>query len=254
MLTFVVAVKNDENQNHLYLQWLEEALSKGIHVVLVFDGLGEIGFLDELETLRRTHLGILNIEKVDYGNPGETRNRGFQSVNTDWVAFVDSDDFVHVDAFLDLVEQTSRVNKSIGVGNYISNMGGSKRVICGHRNNTLVRRVRYPGLWRYVFLKKRIGNVRFHSGRGGEDIAYLYELAIDLRELHVSDRVVYEYNMRIPGQLTQVVDMRQELQDIRSKINRRGFRISPRASFSQLLRIQLFLQYSMSCLKGILRK
>ncbi len=211
MLTFLVPVKVEINRIHTYHLWLERALMMGLNTILIFDG-PDTNLIDEKKLINLTEkYNGFKYFIVDLGSPGEARNYGLTKVSTSWVAFVDSDDNIFVENYLNLIHKCQSERKTIGIG-YFSVKGSSMDIGTGKSNSlTFFNRVRYPGIWRYVFLTDRIRKTQFCNSKSGEDIAFLANLQIRKKELCIGDELLYEYNRDSPGQLTQSLQVNSQL-------------------------------------------
>lgn len=255
MLGFVVPIRIDENQKHLYLEWLADALKLGIHVALIFDGAGVITVKEEIETLKLQFRNLLLTDHVDVGNPGEARNRGLEIIQSDWIAFIDSDDFVFYELYLDLAFSMKDSKKSVGVGNFVfSSDQSNKSSQITFRKNSLYARIKYPGLWRYIFSKERIGSTKFRKGLAGEDIAFLCDLGLRVGEIFVSQEVIYRYNKNVLGQLTGRTNANFELAALLKAMPKLYLSMNLQQSYSFLLRLQLNSQYLAFRIRSALSK
>jgi glycosyltransferase involved in cell wall biosynthesis len=244
MLGFIVPIRLDKNQNHAYFLWLERALELGIQVILIFDGAGAISIKDKLDQIKVKYPKLLVTDRVEVGNPGEARNKGLDLIQSDWIAFIDSDDFVHCDRYLDLLSSMQLSKKLVGVGNFISTTYHSSEFSnVRSRRNSVYSRIKFPGLWRYIFSKDRIGSLEFRNSLGGEDIAFLCDLNLKMSELHVSHEVIYHYNQNVQGQLTRTQDMYHQLSRLIDSMPPIFSTSKFGLTFSFFLRVQLRGQY-----------
>jgi hypothetical protein len=248
MFTFIVPVKLDINRLHTYELWIERALELGLSVVLIFDGQDTTLIPNKkLHMLRRTYKNF-SYYSVNFGSPGEARNYGLSKVITTWVAFVDSDDNILVDNYLNLIEKCQREEKSIGIGYFEIKVSSPHLADVQRKSLSFISRVKFPGIWRYVFQTDRLRNQRFCDSKYGEDIAFLASLQIQRKELCIGDELLYEYNRSSPGQLTQSLqDNHQLVISLRATIKDQT-KLLPKSIFTLALNLKILGQLGKSML------
>ena len=184
-------------------KWVAITEAREVEVILVID-------TDITECQRE----IQNIKKLRQGvkivvsksrNPGGSRNIGFQSATREWVMFCDSDDFLYVDRTLDLLDETIKKRKKIGVGQFmrvLKSEQSTQRFLSAKIQDSIMDLTIAPGIWRYIFLRERIENFQFLNLSMGEDQVFLASINMKSEELHFSKEVIYEYFIGSVDQLT----------------------------------------------------
>jgi hypothetical protein len=189
--------------------WLLEAEASNLKIVLVHD-------VQDEETGNELEILVSKTRSVDvtllsgfFGGPGAARNIGLSSVTTPWFAFWDSDDRPRVNAVLDMVSSADKSGKNLAIGEFqirsaVSNKIESFSLTDGRK---LISDIALnPGIWRMAFRTSNYVNFRFPNYRMGEDQCWLTNLIFDEDEVSLSHKIVYEYVVGNPFQLTSGSD------------------------------------------------
>lgn len=184
-------------------KWLTIAEAREIEVILVID----TDITESQKKIRNFKKSIQGVKVVvsNSRNPGGSRNVGFQSATREWVMFCDSDDFLYVDNALNVLDETIRTGKKIGIGQFIrvlKSEQSNQRFSPAKIQESIMDLTIAPGIWRYIFLRKRIENFQFPNLSMGEDQVFLARINMASSELHFSKEVIYEYFIGSEGQLT----------------------------------------------------
>lgn len=194
-------------------EWVLGSEGLPIEIVLVHD-FKDQETQNELEDLVTKAKKIsLRLFKVEFGNPGETRNFGFEKISTKWVQFVDSDDQVNISTSLEVINSAD-INSDVLITNYTeSNLITSVEKPCQH-NSSLFRVSLNPGIWRMIFNIHAISGVRFSRYRMGEDQLFLLELNFFQRNLEFFESLTYKYFTGGKHQLTKDRGAISEIKDV----------------------------------------
>jgi glycosyltransferase involved in cell wall biosynthesis len=153
----------------------------------------------------------------DFGGPGAARNEGLRSSKSEWITFWDSDDFAFPSRIVQDIESYGR-QCSVLVGSYSTERqnvefrewktenGDGARV--GPCMKNLARNL---GLWRMVFRRARIANVKFPEISMAEDKVFFASLYIEESEIYKSDNEYYRYRIGSPKSLTRSKNSISEL-------------------------------------------
>jgi glycosyltransferase involved in cell wall biosynthesis len=201
-------------------EWVLGSEGLPIEIVLVHD-FKDQETQNELENLvTRANRISLRLFKVEFGNPGETRNFGFEKISAKWVQFVDSDDQIDICSSLEVIK-SANTNSDVLITNYAeSNLVTSDEKPC-HHNSSLLRVALNPGIWRMIFSINAISDVRFSRHRMGEDQLFLIELNFFQRKLEFSDALTYKYFVGGGHQLTNDRGAISEIKDLIFQISQK---------------------------------
>jgi glycosyltransferase involved in cell wall biosynthesis len=201
-------------------EWVLGSEGLPVEIVLVHD-FKDQETQNELENLvTRANKISLRLFKVEFGNPGETRNFGFEKISAKWVQFVDSDDQLNISSSLEAIN-SANINSDVLITNYTeSNLITSHEKPCQH-NRSLLRVSLNPGIWRMIFNIQVISDVRFRRYRMGEDQLFLLELNFFQQNLEFSDSLTYKYFIGGEHQLTKDRGAISEIKDVIFQISKK---------------------------------
>jgi glycosyltransferase involved in cell wall biosynthesis len=158
---------------------------------------------NSLEILREYAHGNNRIKVIDFPeNRGVSvaRNAGIDLADGEYVAFVDADDFVELDFFAKLFQNSEEGKYDIVKGNVIKIDYNGKRVTCNI--NTFVRRHRMNfrwQIWTAIYKRQLIKrqNIRFPEGiTNHEECVFLTKAAYWAQDIKTTDNALYYYCKR----------------------------------------------------------
>jgi len=206
---------------------LDQVIAEGVEVILVHDFQDEATSTQLTEiSNQRMNLGDLHLIEARYGGPGLARNAGLQAATRKYVVFWDSDDLVYVPNFIEFVGEVLEANSDLGIAEFVLKKNETLRRfhISGESFSDAFRFLAiYPGLWRYVFKRETIEDLKFIESRMGEDQVFIAQALKCAKTILLFHKPVYEYQVLGEGQLTSdpknLVYIIKSLQEI-SKIHR----------------------------------
>lgn len=201
-LTAVVPFHNYEN-NMEYLKSLIESVGSRITVIVVCDSISTKNF-DSLSRMYENQANILFIA-VNNRSAAKSRNHGLEYVKSPWVIFLDCDDEVYIDKYLELVEseESSKVDLIIGQIQTFDNYSG--RVNSVTNTNSLSDLATFPAFTRVIYRYRFIANQRFPKIPLCEDQCFLAALISRKPQVFFSDYILYRYRVNNPNQGTNIL-------------------------------------------------
>jgi glycosyltransferase involved in cell wall biosynthesis len=196
----------DASTSGLY-QIVQDAVASQIEVLIVVNQR-------DLETRKKIYeicAGYsshnLKIISSEIESPGGARNLGLENSRTSLVTFWDADDRPVISNVCKLAEKVQRDPQiKFGVGSFQVFHGPTGKILENYfiANDKKFESdlVRNPGIWRWIFVKERIGNTRFQMFRMGEDQDFLADLNPSMHEIIHSSEVNYLYAKGWDNQLT----------------------------------------------------
>jgi hypothetical protein len=150
----------------------------------------------------------LELHHVDFGNPGETRNFGYEKCLGEWVFFSDSDDEPAIRNILTSVENVNDEAIGVIVGNYEVYRSEQNSIDKIESQNLTVLLNSLPGglgLWRFIFRKHYLDGkkIEFPPLSMAEDQVFFLKLNAEQSEIKFEDKIFYRYFIGRPFQLTK---------------------------------------------------
>ena len=211
-LTVVVPVSRMAGKLELFKKWVSSAQKKSIYVVIVHDWRDE-----ETELELTNFLGSLDEKNFkfitgDFGSPGVARNQAREFIQTNWVAFWDSDDYPNLDAILGAINK-SEIEDEILIGgfetkNFKNGITRTQALLKEWKMSVALN----PGLWRMIFKRDILEEFEFSDLIMGEDQLFMAKLDIFNRRVRVFQDIFYTYQIMLTQQATR---SRSSLKDLK---------------------------------------
>jgi|694.fasta_scaffold115671_3 glycosyltransferase involved in cell wall biosynthesis len=202
VLTAIIPVHNAEERFKYLSSWIEEIHDYPMQLIIVHDLAGTSTKYELKKIINQYNLSNLVFLEGHYGNPGFARNAGFEAATGDWIAFWDSDDKPILRTILNKINLAT-LKDDVLVGGFNTINAVNCNVQRFNANNASLKSVcMNPGIWRMVFRKKVIEDLKFSRLRMGEDQLFLSELNfVELNVNYVSEPF-YQYTVEQKNQLT----------------------------------------------------
>lgn len=151
------------------------------------------------------------IQVIHQKNAGAAaaRNAGLEVATGDYLALVDSDDWLEEDAFAFLLEELKKEQADIVQGSY-RDIFLNRQIehICkaaGSSFDQVSYLARYTEdwtcslLWDKLFRRDLFQNIRFETGHVIDDEFFTYQVVMNAKKIICRDKIVYNYRMRKSG-------------------------------------------------------
>lgn len=239
----VIPISRNSELDNLKL-WIPRTDLSSVELILVFDGLDEVEIGGFRRFMSEQDVGLVKELKVDFGNPGSTRNSGLSQISCDWVCFWDADDVPKVEHFYEMVKFAERHLLDAVIGGFTcENEDDGTALTTNSKSHTFkeISRdiIRLPGIWRFLFSCNSIAGKLFPPVGMGEDQYFLMSMKLHDLKIGAYPYPVYAYKRGMTGHLTThesaVPEMRKCLDVMSSYFDR------DKANLSKLNR-RLFLK------------
>jgi hypothetical protein len=197
-LSVIVPITKMGGKLGLLKTWVKEAIEKEVKVILVHDYKDQ-ETADELITFVSS-IDSESLEFIEgrFNSPGLTRNAGMSSIDSEWVAFWDSDDLPNVPKALNLIKEGNSDNKTILVGSFskVSILEPDKIENVSFRGPPrywINQIAKSPGLWRFIIHRSKLKQQPFSEIKMGEDQLLIEELLDSPEEFFFHNESIYTY-------------------------------------------------------------
>ena len=212
-VSIIVPVYNVESYLEKCLDSLVNQTLKDIEIIVVNDGSPDNSqkIIDEYQKKYKQ----IKAYKKENGGLSDARNFGIKKATGDYIAFVDSDDYVTTDMYEKMYQKAVGGNFDMVVCdlNYIYE--DSEKITRAYSNiekdTTDIKKAMikiYPAAWNKIFKKKLFTyGVEFKKGVWFEDVEFIYRLLPYIKTIGVIHEPFNQYLQR-KGSITQSVDPR----------------------------------------------
>ena len=205
-ISIIVPVYNVEKYLPRCVDSLIQQTYSNIEIILVEDGATDSS--DAIcDTYQKKDSRIKVIHKKN-GGLSDARNKGIEIATGEYVACVDSDDYVTSDMYEILLKNLKETNSDISIGNYkmIANEENRKEDRTYHydviedKTAMMVNLLEHPCIqnyaWNKLYKRELFDNVYYPYGKKMEDLGTTYLLFDKCHKIVYTKDIVYYYYQR----------------------------------------------------------
>ena len=201
-VSIIVPVYNAEQYIEKMLKSLLNQTLKDIEIILINDG-SQDNSLSILRNYEKKYSNIIVVNQKN-GGPSVARNSGLRIAKGEFVAFVDSDDYVGENMYENLYHKAIEGDFDIVECNYMYTDGENnwqgvrdiKSDITSLKEKKKYMVNFYPVLWNKIYKHNKIKNIYFTEGVFAEDVEYLYRVLPVIDKIGYINKVGYYYLQR----------------------------------------------------------
>lgn len=212
-VSVIVPVYNVEKYLSKCLDSLVSQTLQNIEIIVVNDGSP-----DQSQAIIDTYCEKYNYVKSfikENGGLSDARNFGLQKATGEYVAFVDSDDYVDCSMYKEMYEKAKENDFDIVVCDFEELyedhiVSGTSRIKEDILNKAQVKMAMcdiYPSAWNKLYKRTLFTHLQFKKNVWFEDVELLYRLLPSVNSIGVVHRPFYKYMQRA-GSISKSVDMR----------------------------------------------
>ena len=216
MISVIVPVYNAEKYLDRCIQSILTQTYTDFELLLINDGSTDSsGAICDRYAEQDSRVRVFHKEN---GGVSSARNMGLDNAKGEWIAFVDSDDWV-LDSYLyNLVSHSHNVDLVISYAEYLYSNGERKKEEYASRMVSNEIDVLFTendlswhtSPWAKLFNKKFCDQLRFIEGMHiGEDLVFLYTYMLKSNKIYVSNDTDYIYFVESQNSLTKLVNQLQ---------------------------------------------
>ncbi len=253
-ISVIVPIYNVEKYLRKCLDSLVNQTFKDYEVILVNDGSTDSS--QEIIDEYTSKYSCLKSFKKKNGGMSSARNLGLKHATGDYLAFVDSDDFVELDFLEKMYDKAISTKSDVTICDYYSLNEEEKRYIKCHMEYSCDQRIEYllspPMVWCKLIKKDVMKKVIFKEGIYYEDLDFCVKLFPYVKKISFVDEPLYDYYLQHSGSImTQktfndhLLDIFTVLEDSKKQLKKDNFKEIEYIYITHLLRTATlrFLDY-----------
>ena len=212
-VSVIVPVYNVEVYLPKCLDSLVNQTLKEIEIIVVNDGSPDNSqkIIDKYAKKYKS----IKAYKKENGGLSDARNYGIKKATGEYIAFIDSDDYVTTDMYEEMYNKAKAGNFDMVVCdlNYVfENSDVIKRAYSNVKHDTTnIKQAMlniYPAAWNKIYKRKLFeSGIEFKKGVWFEDVEFIYRLLPKIKTIGVIDKPFNQYLQR-EGSITSTVDPR----------------------------------------------
>lgn len=249
LLSIVVPVANYSREMHPIEKWLGDVNFLLCELILVHDSVSLDSKLSLKEVIKHYESESISIIEVDCKSPGLARNFGLSRASADYVVFWDADDRPHPINVISEIFQDED-NSNVIVGSFARVAFKSGQIQSTHhlrRNHIRTQLALDPGIWRMIFKRELIENIRFQEYLMGEDAEFLCHVFSKSTKIRISKNIFYEYytgsSFSLSASKSKMLDIPSVIKDI--------YEICLKEAFLNDFTSAILLKLSLSYIKSL---
>ena len=216
-VSVIVPVYNVEKYIKECLESLVNQTLKNIEIIVVNDGSPDNSQIIIDEYAKKYPDKIKSYIKKN-GGVSDARNYGLKKENGEYVAFIDSDDFVDVTMFEKMYNNAKKTKSKVVVCNlikysevnnkYLPNNFIKKNQVIDLTNKDELNYINKcrAFVWNKIYEKKLFENFEFPKGQIFEDSAIIYNVLFEAKQISLINENLYYYRINREGTITTTIN------------------------------------------------
>lgn len=215
-VSVIVPVYNVEKYLRKCLDSLVNQTLKDIEIILVNDGSTDSSqsIIDEYQK----KYPMIKALKKENGGMSSARNMGLDYATGEYIAFVDSDDYVELFFLERMYERAKNTGSDVVICDYYALNEEEKRYISCHMRYSPDDMVEYlispPMVWSKLIKKEIMDKIRFTEGIYYEDLDICVRLLPLINKVSFVDEPLYDYYLQHSGSIMTQKTFNNHLLDI----------------------------------------
>ncbi len=230
LISVIVPVYKVEAYLDKCVQSIVDQTYRDLEIILVDDGSPDnCPAMCDAWAKKDSRIKVIHQENA---GGGAARNAGLDAAAGDWIAFVDSDDYLCADMYAHLAAWME-AGADIAECGYLSVTGDdaefpqenpasrqytAREAMQEHIYDRTFRQL----LWNKLYRREVIGNIRFPVGKQIDDEFFMYQVLGNARNLVHSGKICYAYRQQ-PGSVMHNLTPEKRLQAVEAKCLRHDY-------------------------------
>ncbi|HFI0425468.1 TPA: glycosyltransferase family 2 protein [Streptococcus suis] len=209
LISIIIPIYNVENYLSRCLDSVVNQTYPNLEIILVNDGTPD-GSVAIAEAYQEKDKRIKLIHQENAGL-SEARNTGLSAATGDYIAFLDSDDWLELDAYEYLLQLLLDHNADISIGGIrrtevvVSETSSENRVELLTQKEYAQRYFKIGSqeihyyVWNKLYRRDIVANVKQPKGLYAEDVPSTFMYILNSSKVVISDKVIYNYFVNLDG-------------------------------------------------------
>lgn len=226
LLSIVVPVCKMAGKMQNLKTWLSLAGSFDVEIWIIHDRQDDFTGDELVKLIRQLDNPNVFYHEEYFGAPGLARNKGLEQARGEWVCFWDSDDLPNL---LNAVKaiQDSANDSNVLIGQFQRKNEISGAIVSNSHTSSVHQLGFDPGIWRFIFKREIMREVRFEGMRLGEDQLLLTSLPFESLRIEFLQVHLYTYYVGNHGHqssnMRYVDDLLLGIGFLRNRISKKGY-------------------------------
>lgn len=198
-VSIIIPVYNVENYIEKCLDSVVNQTLQDIEIIIVNDGSTDFSKVKIKPYLEKYPKKIKYLEKGN-GGLSSARNYGIPYVTGEYIAFLDSDDYIELETYEEMYELAKKENADMVECDFIWEYPNKQKEDCGaiyHNKKEMIEKARVVA-WNKLIKREIIekAKVEFPVGLRYEDVEFFYELVPSLNKVSFVKKYLIHYVQR----------------------------------------------------------
>ena len=215
-VSVIVPVYNVEKYLRKCLDSLVNQTLKDFEIILVNDGSSD-NSQNIIDEYKEKYANIKAFTKEN-GGMSSARNKGLEYASGEYIAFVDSDDYVEIFFLEKMYEKAKENNSDVVICDYYAINSSEKIYTKCHMNLSPDEKIEYllspPMVWSKLIKKEIVSKINFTEGIFYEDLDFCVRLLPYVNKVSFTDEPLYNYYLQHSGSIMTQKTFNSHLLDI----------------------------------------
>lgn len=211
-VSVIIPVHNVEKYLSRCLESVIHQTLKDIEIIIVDDGSTDNSLNIASAYAQQDNRILVIANQKASGNSGTPRNQAFHCVNGEYIAFVDSDDYIDASMLEDLYNKAIKEHADIctSSGFYKEDEDGRTSAVVNIQNvgfnnkeekQKFFTSPQFPIIWHRIYKREFLtrNHVRFGEFKVSADVIFSFDAARKTNKIVVVNGIYYHYNFGRPG-------------------------------------------------------
>lgn len=205
-LSIVCPINNMANRLDNLEEWVKELEGSNVEIFLIHDYSDEKTGSQIREIVTKHPKANIIFSEGIFGSAASARNSVLGHCRGTWLAFWDSDDLPKPGRILPWLQSDA----DVVIGSYVEkNFSGESTF---RENVSSIANLSFqPGIWRILFKRESVADIRFPEVKMGEDQDYLAQIPWKDIRVSFTNEIFYDYFTGNPFQTTAKTNSRNSL-------------------------------------------